>query len=122
MTSEQTPDLTPPDPDDVPGTLRARDEFAEMLAENGYTDVLVLSRESGADALGGKRPELIDYLSENDPSSVREVARALSRNKSNVSEDLTRLSELGIVTYIDGPRGAKAPRLKHRHVVIEPLV
>lgn len=121
MASEQTPDLTPPDPEDIPSELRARNEFAEMLAESGYTDVLVLSRESGADALGGKRPELLNYLSENDPGSVREVARDLGRNKSNVSEDLTRLSELGIIEYVDGPRGAKAPRLKHAHVVIEPI-
>lgn len=106
----------------MPDELQARDEFAEMLAEAGYRDVLVLARSSAVDALGGKRRELIEYLRESEPASVRAAARELDRNVSNVSGDLTRLSELGIVEYVDGPRGAKAPRLKHRHVVVEPIV
>jgi len=115
-------EVTPPSLEDIDPALRRRDEFGEMLASHGYRDVLVLSRDAGADALGGKRPALLDYLKEYEPSSVREVARELDRDKSDVSRDLTRLSELGIVKYVDGPRGAKAPRLKHEHVVIEPIV
>jgi len=124
ITMSQEPhssELTPPDPDDVPDELRHRDEFGEILASHGYTDVLVLSRSAGEDVLSGKRPALIDYLESHAPSSVREVARDIGRDKSDVSRDLTRLSELGIVEYVDGPRGAKAPRLKHEHIVIEPI-
>jgi len=120
--SDAEVDLSVPDDDEIDDTIQKRDEFASALIANGFAGVAVLSREGGREALSGRRPELLDYLAEHDPDSVREVARDLDRNKSNVSEDLTRLSRLGIVTYDDGPHGAKAPRLEHDHVVVEPIV
>lgn len=113
--------LDPPEDPDIPDELNDRDAFSRTLAANGYHNHVVLTRDAGRDALTGKRPELIDYLQTTEPDSVRKAARDLDRNKSNVSQDLTRLSELGIVTYIDGPHGAKAPRLQYDHIIIEPI-
>jgi predicted transcriptional regulator len=118
----EVPTSLPDDPEaDLPDEIQARREFARTLSTNGYHGVCVLDRKSGREVLSGKRPELIDYLRENEPESVRAVARDLDRYKSNVSDDLAALSRRGVVEYIDGDRGAKAPRLKYSHVVIEPL-
>jgi predicted transcriptional regulator len=38
-----------------------------------------------------------------------------------VSRDLQKLAELDVIEYEENGR-AKAPRLKHRHVAIEPVV
>jgi len=112
----------PDDPrSDLPDDIQARNEFTRTLSANGYTGVYVLDRESGQEILHGKRPELIEYLRENDPESVRAVARDVDRHKSSVSEDLTALARQGIVEYTDGPQGAKAPQLTCEHIVIEPL-
>lgn len=119
--SEETTQFTPPDPDDIDDELQAREEFGSVLAANGYTDLLVLSREAGRAVLGGKRPALLDQLRDGEPESIGALARELDRDKAEVSRDLSRLAEHGVVEYVDGPRGAKAPRLQCEHVVIEPI-
>jgi predicted transcriptional regulator len=95
--------------------------MAIALAQNGFDDVVVLRQEIGAKVLTNKRRELIDYLKENDPESVRAVARALDRDKSSVSRDLGLLAENQIVEF-EEVGAAKAPRLATENVVIEPVV
>lgn len=55
------------------------------------------------------------------PESVRALAAALGYNKGVVSRDLQTLAHLDVVEYDESGR-AKTPRLKHRHVTVEPIV
>lgn len=91
------------------------------LAREGYADVLVLPREDATDLVTDRRLAILDYLREHDPDSVSELADALGYDIGDVSRDLdvfARYDEMERVT--EGRR--KIPRLKHDHVVLEPLV
>lgn len=106
---------------DIDSTTELRAGFSEALAERGFADTLVLGRERADVVFHDRRLEILDYLSENEPASVRALARALDLDKGVVSRDLRELAELDVVEYVENGR-ATAPRLKHRHVVVEPVV
>jgi predicted transcriptional regulator len=106
--------------EDIDG-MDKKTKMAVVLAQNGFDDVVVLRQEVGAKILTDKRRELIDYLKDHDPESVRAVARALDRDKSGVSRDLGLLAENQIVEF-EEVGAAKAPRLATENVVIEPVV
>ena len=117
-----------PDPNEfAPGEanveqrLDLRDAFSETLARHGFADTLVLARERAADIFHERRLEILDYLKDHDPHSVRALASELGYDKGVVSRDLQRLAELDAIEFEKEGR-AKAPRLKHRHVVVEPVV
>lgn len=117
-----------PDPDefdtedaDIDAELDDRAAFAATLAEHGYADVLVLARERAGDLLHERRLEILDYLQDHEPSSVRALASELDLDKGVVSRDLQTLESLDVVEYEESGR-ARAPRLKHAHVVVEPVV
>ncbi len=90
------------------------------LAQAGYTDTLVLSRESAREVLTAPRLELLDRLKSGPVDSVRALADELDRDKGGVSRDLATLSELDVVEYEPAGR-AKRPRLKHETVLVEPV-
>jgi len=105
--------------------LLQQDEFAADLNAQGYTDLLVVRRESGRDMLTESRLALIRHLDQHGSAvdSVSDLARQLDRDKGAVSKDLNRLAELDVIEYEGSGHGtAKRPRLKHDHVVIEPVV
>lgn len=105
--------------------LLQQDEFAADLNAQGYTDLLVVRRESGRDMLTESRLALIRHLDQHGSAvdSVSDLARQLDRDKGAVSKDLNRLAELDVIEYEGSGDGtAKQPRLKHDHVVIEPVV
>lgn len=109
----------------IPERLQKQDAFASDLNAQGYTDVLVLRRESGAEILTDRRLALIEYLTDHgtDIESVSDLARRLDRDKGAVSKDLTRLAELDVIEYEGAGNGeVKRPVLKHEYVVIEPVV
>jgi predicted transcriptional regulator len=83
--------------------------------------VQVISWESAETVLTPKRRELIETLRETTPESVRGLARELDRDKSQVSNDLSTLAELGVIQY-EKNGNAKAPRLTQDHIVVEPIV
>lgn len=101
--------------------LDFRSTFSEALARHGFADTLVLARERAEDVFHERRLEILDHLENNDPHSVRALASELGYDKGVVSRDLQKLAELDIVEFEKAGR-AKAPRLKHRHVVVEPVV
>lgn len=101
--------------------LELRMTFVETLTQHGFPDTLVLGRERASDVFHDRRLEIIDHLTDNDPSSVRELASTLGYDKGVVSRDLSRLAAIDVIEYVDDGR-AKAPRLKHAHVAIEPIV
>lgn len=124
---EESPPETPnpanfdPENEDGGAKLEHRAAFSEALAEHGFADILVLSRERADTVFHDRRLRIIDYLAENEPDSVRALARALDLDKGVVSRDLAELAELEVVEYVENGR-ATAPRLKHSHVVVEPVV
>lgn len=115
------PDEFDPENADGNGKIGLRAAFSEALAEHGFADTLVLGRERANAVFHDRRLRIIDYLAENDPDSVRALARALDLDKGVVSRDLRELAELEIIEYVENGR-ATAPRLKHSHVVVEPVV
>jgi predicted transcriptional regulator len=113
-----TPDASS-DGDDSPSR---RAELARTLVRGGWNDVHVVSRETAREVLSDRRTEIVETLrATDDIASVRDLARRLDRDKGHVSRDLAVLAEHGIVGY-DSDGRAKAPRLTHEHVVIEPVV
>lgn len=128
MSKFEEPGASIPDPDDfdegeaeIDPQLERRSAFSETLAKHGFSDILVLSRDRADDVFHDRRLEIIDYLAEHDPESIRAVANELEYDNGVVGQDLRKLAKLDIVEYENNGR-AKAPRLKHCHVAIEPVV
>lgn len=115
------PDALEDPPTAVDEGLALRNAFSETLASNGFDDVLVLSRERAEDVFHERRLEILDALRSAEPESVRELAGTLGYDKGVVSRDLRRLARIDVIEYEDRGR-SKAPRLAHRHVVVEPVV
>jgi predicted transcriptional regulator len=114
--------MSGPENRDEPSTRPdLRGKMARSLARGGMSGVQVISWESAETALTPKRREIIEILREIDPGSVRALARELGRDKSQVSNDLSTLAELGIIEY-EKNGNAKAPRLTQDHIVVEPIV
>lgn len=107
--------------DDVDERIAQRMWLTRTLSNAGYADVLTLSRESALEVLTEPRMAILDTLREADPPSVRALAEGLDRDKAAVSRDLKVLAEHDIVRYETDGR-AKAPRLKHETVIVEPIV
>lgn len=121
-------ETTIPDPNvfdledaDVDEKLALRSAFAEALSQHGFPDTLVLARERAEDVFHDRRLEIVDYLADHEPASVRALAKELGYDKGLVSRDLKRLARLDVIRYDEDGR-SKAPRLKHQHVVVEPVV
>jgi len=117
-----------PDPNEFDATeaaidseLELRAAFSETLTQHGFPDTLVLARDRAEDLFSDRRLEIVDYLKDDSPRSVRALADSLGYDKGVVSRDLQKLAELDVIEYEENGR-AKAPRLKHRHVAIEPVV
>lgn len=110
-----------PDEAEVAERLEIRNSFSETLSQNGFPDTLVLARERAGDLFHERRLDILDHLKENDPCSVRALAEALGYDKGAVSRDLQALAGIDVVEYVEDGR-AKAPRLKHSHVAVEPIV
>lgn len=110
-----------PEEADVDPRLEFRRAFSEALTQHGFPDTLVLARERAEDVFHDRRLEILDYLKDNEPRSVRALADELGYDKGVVSRDLQALAGIDAVEYETEGR-AKAPRLKHDHVVVEPVV
>jgi predicted transcriptional regulator len=117
------PDPNEFDPEsvEIEDRLAFRSSFSEALSQHGFPDTLVLARESAAEVFHERRLAILDYLSDHDPDSVRALAEELGYDKAAVSRDLTDLAGIDVIEYVEDGR-AKAPRLKHDHVVVEPVV
>ena len=128
MPEFEEPPASVPDPNDfkseeadIDERLELRAAFSETLTQHGFPDTLVLARERAEDVFHDRRLELLDYLKDHDPRSVRALADELGYDKGVVSRDLQKLASIDVVEYVEEGR-AKAPRLKHKHVAIEPVV
>jgi predicted transcriptional regulator len=82
---------------------RLDDEDGKAVLQFGSYDDLV-------ENLTPLRLELITAIAEHDPESMREAARLVDRDVSDVHRDLKRLEVLGILRFeAGGPGGAMQP-------------
>jgi predicted transcriptional regulator len=116
----RTPIGSSTDPRAEKRRLLTRTLAGGALAQAGYTDTLVLSRESAREVLTAPRLELLDRLRSGPVDSVRALADELDRDKGGVSRDLATLAALDVLEYEPAGR-AKRPRLKHETVLVEPV-
>ncbi|SNZ18342.1 regulatory protein, arsR family [Natronoarchaeum philippinense] len=128
MPEFEEPPASVPDPNefdredaDIDDRLEFRAAFSETLTQHGYPDTLVLARERAEDVFHDRRLKILDHLEEQNPESVRALAQELDYDKGVVSRDLQALAKIDVIEYEDTGR-SKAPRLKHNHVVVEPIV
>lgn len=98
--------------------LEKRAGFSETLAQNGFHDVLVLSRERASLFRRSRSLAIIDHLKEHGPSSTEEIADRTGHLEYFIDEDLAELAGIDVIEY----DSEGIPRLKHNHVVIEPIV
>jgi len=110
-----------PEEEEIDPRLEFRNSFSEALTQHGFPDTLVLARERAEDVFHPRRLEIVDHLKENEPHSVRALAEELDYDKGVVSRDLKKLATIDVIEYDDEGR-SKAPRLKHKHVAVEPVV
>jgi len=69
------------------------------------------------DSLTPNRLELIQAIAEHAPESMREAARLVDRDVSDVHSDLKQLDVLGILTLEEGgPGGAMQPVVPFDHI------
>lgn len=106
---------------DLDPRVELRLSFSETLTRHGFSDTLVLARERAGVVFHDRRLEIIDYLDTHEPRSVRALAEELGYDKGVVSRDLQKLASIDVVEYEKAGR-AKAPRLAHEHIVIEPVI
>lgn len=90
------------------------------LAEAGYSDSVVLRRDTADEVLTRERLRIVDHLREREFESVTALAAELDRDKSAVKRDLDVLFEHGVVEYSQEGR-RKRPMLRHEHVFVEPV-
>jgi len=128
MPEFEEPPTSVPDPNDfesedadIDERLELRAAFSETLTQHGFPDTLVLTRERAEDIFHDRRIDLLDHLKDHEPDSVRALAEELGYDKGVVSRDLQKLARIDVIEYVEEGR-AKAPRLKHNHVAIEPVV
>lgn len=96
-------------------------EFVRALAEAGYSDAVVLRRESASEILTEQRVRMLEALRDREFDSMTSLAEHLDRKKTAVKRDLDVLFEHDLVVYEEEGR-RKAPRLKHEHVFVEPVL
>ena len=101
--------------------LDDRRDLVRAMYDEGYEDVLVISPDSASDLLTERRLELLEHLEAGNEESVSEVAHTLGRDPSAVSDDLNRLFVHDVIEFERDDR-RKIPRVKHEHIVIEPLI
>jgi len=101
MPEFEEPPTSVPDPNDfeseeadIDERLELRAAFSETLTQHGFPDTLVLTRERAEDVFHDRRLDLIDYLEEHDPRSVRALAEELGYDKGVVSRDLQKLAKM----------------------------
>ncbi len=96
-------------------------KISRILSREGYNDVLFLSPEDARRVLTEKRLEIIRTVKDEEPESIRGLARRLGRRENVVYEDLELLFEEGIIDF-EEEGNRKIPVLRHRNVWVYPIV
>lgn len=96
-------------------------EFARRMSEAGYSDLLVLDRRTAQEVMTEKRTELLEEIQDEEPDSVRGLARRVERDPAQVSRDLDTLFRNGIIEF-DEQGDRKVPVLAHENVFVKPIL
>ena len=72
------------------------------------------------DVFNERTYKLLRALRDEEPSSIRETARRVGRDKKNVHEELTTLEALGVIHFEEDGR-AKRPVFPYDELVVTPL-
>lgn len=96
-------------------------EFVErVVKDHPEQSVYILPREGADEVLTEKRMELIKKLREEEPESVRDLARQLDRDVKSVSRDLEALWKNDIIEYRE-EENRKIPELTTEKIIVQPL-
>ena len=97
-----------------------REFIKRVVKDHPEQSVYILPREGADEILTEKRMELIKTLREDDPESVRGLARKLDRDVKSVSRDLDVLWKNDIVEYRE-EENRKIPELTTEKIIVQPL-
>jgi predicted transcriptional regulator len=96
-------------------------EFIRQLTETGFSDFIVIDKDTAESILTDRRLELLETVRDGSIESVTDLAETLDRDTAAVSRDLDVLFEHDLIEYEqDGSR--KIPVLKHESVLVEPIL
>jgi len=90
-----------------------------MISEKFLKKALFLD-DSGLnmfDVLTEKRVQILRTIRKSEPCSIRELAKIVDRNISNVFEDLKLLDNFDLIDFIQDGR-KKKPVIKHETIII----
>jgi DNA-binding transcriptional ArsR family regulator len=102
-------------------TANSEISYLRWLAQQELEDVHTIRRETAERVLTEERMRIVQYLTEHEVTSVRDLARQLNRNVSAVSRDLDVLFEADVIDYEQNGR-AKIPLLAHKNIFVKPVV
>jgi predicted transcriptional regulator len=96
-------------------------EFIRQLTEAGFSDFIVIDKDTAESVLTDRRLELLETVHSGRIDSVTDLSETLDRDPAAVSRDLDVLFEHDLITYEqDGSR--KIPIPKHESVLVEPIL
>ena len=96
-------------------------EFIRQLTEAGFSDFIVIDKDTAESVLTDRRLELLETVHSGRIDSVTDLSETLDRDPAAVSRDLDVLFEHDLITYErDGSR--KIPVPKHESVLVEPIL
>lgn len=102
-------------------TYRQSHDAVERLARGEDVDEPDRFNFSSADRLfetfNPRTMELLRVIDDQEPSSIRETARLVDRDKKNVHDELTRLYRLGVIRFEQDGQ-AKRPVVPYEEIVI----
>lgn len=90
----------------------------ELRPAEGEPKVWFTSTESFAKLLSAGNCVLLAMIAELHPGSLKELAEASGRKKSNLSRTLKRMAAYGLVTLERGERGRITPKVVFDKVVL----
>ena len=110
----------------LPNSVNDSQEFSESDLEEKFEEEesskkkIVLELPLARKLLTEKRREILETLSEQDFDSITELTEELGRDKKNVSQDIKKLYEHGLIDLEDQGR-SKKPVFEFRRIEVESL-
>ncbi len=70
-------------------------------------------------SLGKIELMLLDFIKNEKPKSIRELAKLIHKNIKNVYSKVKKLEKAGLIELVDGPKKSKIPILNYKRIEIE---
>ena len=111
---------TPSNPVNYPQELSESEWEEKFEKEESRKKKIVLKLSLARELLTEKRREILQTLSEKEFDTITELTKELGRDKKNVSQDIKKLYEHGIIDLEDQGR-SKKPIFEFEEIEVEPL-